>query len=132
MATVSSLKERQKVGKAPKPDRIHDPVAEVSPGENREPASTKTAEGEARLAFLIEHHQLPPFLRILETLPDGVRDEATPLAGQAEKEWPEVARNLSLPVGEWAGYFDGGVIYRIGNRFLQFDLEALWRHLSLY
>ena len=89
-------------------------------------------DGARRLAFLIEHDRLPPYLRVVEGA--AVADENHPnqVATQARKEWPNVAKNLCVAVGEVAGDAEGGVLIRTGGRVLKFSLVDLWSANGLY
>ena len=111
-----------------------DVKSENKPPPKLEPeTSTKGEPGEARLAFLVEHKLLPPYLSIGETPPETEPEAApTPWAQQARNEWPLVAANLSIPKGQFHGNRPFGAAYLIGDRYLDFNLDLLWQHLNLF
>ena len=99
---------------------------------NQSEAKPKAPAGLAHFEFLLEQGRLPPYLQRIEDLPQADDAPPTPWAVQARREWPKVAKRLSLPVGKHAANTERGIIIRIQNHLLVFDLDALWRHLNLF
>lgn len=91
--------------------------------------ATPEVEGLQRLEFLMEQGQLPAYLRVKDQPPPDL--PPTAWARQAQKEWPLVSANLSLPHGVWVTWTAGGTVHRVGPHYLEFDLLTLWRTLQL-